>query len=376
MRLLCVFGTRPEAVKLAPVLLALRQELLVETRICVTGQHRALLDGVLDFFGLVPDRDLDLMQAAQSPSELLARAIDALDRVVAQERPDRVIVHGDTTTALAAAFAAFHRRIPVAHVEAGLRTYQPSAPFPEELNRRAVALAADLHFAPTLAARANLEGERLHGEVFVTGNSGIDALHRVVERLQDERYRADVDADLPDLGSERLALLTCHRRESFGEPLRGICTAAAELGRRGFSVVLPLHPNPALQAPAKAELAGRLNIRLLPPLGLPAFVRTMQRADLILTDSGGVQEEAVALGKPVLVLRGASERPEGVAAGAARLVGTDAGSIVAAAFDQRPFYVGRDLYGDGRAAGRIVDGLLGRAVDEFCSEPPVTEAAE
>lgn len=375
MRLLCVFGTRPEAVKLAPVLLALRNEPGVQPLVCVTGQHRALLDGVLDFFGIVPDDDLRLMEPAQPLNLLLARAVERLDCVLADTAPDRVIVQGDTTTALAAAFAAFHRGIRLAHVEAGLRTYAPAAPFPEELNRRAIALAADLHFAPTSAARANLEGERLYGEVLVTGNSGIDALHQVVGRLEDDHFRAAVDAGLPATRSGQLVLVTCHRRESFGTPFLGICAALAELGRCGFDVVLPLHPNPALQQPARAALTGRPNVRLLPPLGLAAFVRLMQRADLVLTDSGGVQEEAAALGKPSLVLRDATERVEGVGSGAARLIGTDREAIVAAAIEQPAFRGRRDLYGDGGAAARIVDGLLGRPVAEF-AVPPVTGYAE
>ena len=376
MRLLCVFGTRPEAVKLAPVLLAMRAEPEVDSIVCVTGQHRALLDGVLDVFGITPDRDLDLMEPGQRLNQLLARAVERLDAVLGEMSPDRLIVQGDTTTALAAAVAAFHRGVPVAHVEAGLRTYAPAAPFPEELNRRTIALAADLHFAPTAAARDNLEAERLHGEVFVTGNSGIDALQLVAERLEDDAYRSAVDAELPLAGTGRLVLATCHRRESFGAPFAGVCAALTELGARGFEVVLPLHPNPALQAPAREALAGRANVRLLPPLGLPAFVRLMQRADFILTDSGGVQEEAAALGKPILVLRDATERIEGVGAGAARLVGTGADAIVAAALDPHPFRGRRDLYGDGRAAGRIVDALLGRPVAEFGIGPAVTEAAE
>lgn len=376
MRLLSVFGTRPEAVKLAPVLLALREEPSVESLVCVTAQHRELLDGVLGFFGIAPDIDFDLMRPAQPLNALLARAALRLDRVLAEAVPDRVIVHGDTTSALAASLAAFHRGIPVAHVEAGLRSYAPAAPFPEEMNRRAVALASDLHFAPTAAARLNLESERLHGDVFVTGNSGIDALHRVVQRLKDDAaLRAAVDAGLPRRNGGRVLLATCHRRESFGAPFLDLCRALAELGRHGLTVDFALHPNPALAGAAESMLASCPSVRLLPPLPLPAFVRLMQRADLVLTDSGGVQEEAAALGKPTLVLRDTTERPEGIAAGAARLVGTDRDAIVAAALENRPFAVPRDLYGDGRAATRIVDGLLGRPVAEFAGRA-VTEATE
>jgi UDP-N-acetylglucosamine 2-epimerase (non-hydrolysing) len=376
MRVLSVFGTRPEAIKLAPVLLALNDEPAIDSFACVTGQHRALLDGVLGHFGIAPDFDLDLMIPGQGLNGLLVRAVERLDAVIAEAAPDRVLVQGDTTSALAAALAAFHRGVPVAHVEAGLRTYRPASPFPEETNRRAIALVSDLHFAPTPAARANLEAERLHGEVFVTGNTGIDALLHVVGRLGDPAFAAAVERDLPAPNGGSLVLVTCHRRESFGAPFAAICAALAELGRRGMDIVFPLHPNPALSAPAQALLAGRQGVRLLPPLALPAFIRLMQRADVILTDSGGVQEEAATLGKPAVVLRDVTERPEGVAAGAARLAGADPAAIVAAALAPARFTGRRDLYGDGRAAPRVVDALLGREVDEFAPGDDVTEAAE
>ena len=364
MKLLTIFGTRPEAVKLAPILLALESEPDIVSLVCVTGPHRALLDQVLCYFGIDPHFDLGLMERGQSLNALVSRAIDRLDRVLAEAGPDRVIVQGDTSTALAAALAAFNRGIPIAHVEAGLRTYA-HAPFPEEANRRAIASLADMHFAPTPAARGNLCAERLRGEVFVTGNSGIDALRLV---LADPRPAA-----LPPLDpAKKLVLVTCHRRESFGAPFASICAALEALGDRAdVEILFPRHPNPALDRP------GPRNVRLIEPLPLPAFVGLMARADLILTDSGGVQEEAAALGKPVIILRDATERPESLAAGAV-LAGTAASRIVTAAGARldgagdpiRP----TDLFGDGRAAGRVVDGLLGRPVAEFA--PAVAPARD
>ncbi|MGQ0590598.1 MAG: non-hydrolyzing UDP-N-acetylglucosamine 2-epimerase [Sphingosinicella sp.] len=380
MKLLSVFGTRPEAVKMAPVLGALASEQGVLSQVCVTGQHRELLNPVLRFFGIAPDFDLALMAQSKGLNDLAARTIDRLDKILAREAPDRVIVQGDTTSAMAAALAADNRRIPVAHVEAGLRTYAMAGPWPEEANRRTIALHADLHFAPTAAAKANLAAERLHGEVFVTGNSGIDALHCVRRRLaRDAKFRAKVDAALPPSGGRKLILVTAHRRESFGAPLRAICEGVAALARgSNVDIVWPLHPNPAAREPVVAQLGDHPNVHLVDPLDLPGFIRAMDRAALILTDSGGVQEEAGTLGKPVLVLRGATERPEGVAAGVAHLVGTDAEAIRAGA--QTWLRRGRripapsTIYGDGHAAGRIVDGLLGRPVAEF--QPLVTAARD
>jgi len=379
MKFLAVFGTRPEAVKLAPVISTLKAEAGIETLVCVTGQHRHLLGDALDFFGISPDYDLQAMEAQQALNPLLARLVERLDPILAEAAPDRVIVQGDTSSALAAALAAFHRGIPVAHVEAGLRTYRAAAPFPEEINRRAIALIADLHLAPTRGARDNLLGERLRGEVFVTGNSGIDALDCVLARLEgDDALSQRADAALPQLPAEcKLILATAHRRENLGERLEEICATLIRLVHRpGVEILFPLHPNPALRAAAEQALAGRPHIHLLPPLDLAAFVRAMQRSALILTDSGGVQEEAVTLGKPVLVMRDVTERPEGVEAGAALRVGTDPERILHAAEAQLavPPSGGRSqLYGDGRAAERIVNALLGRPVEEFARDWPRIE---
>lgn len=336
---------------MAPLLRALATTPGVESRLCATAQHRALLDTVLGHFDLVPDIDLDLMQPGQALNGLLARAVERLDSVMVEAKPDRVLVQGDTTTALAAAQAAHHRGIPVGHVEAGLRTYQVH-PWPEEMNRRVIALIADLHFAPTEGAAAHLAAERVPGAIFVTGNTGIDALHLV-------RPAAPPEVD------GKLVLVTGHRRESFGAPFEAICAALLAIARRpDVTILYPVHPNPNVRGPVRALLGDRANIRLVDPLDLPDFAAAMRRADLILTDSGGVQEEAAALGKPTLVLREVTERPEGVTAGYARLVGTDARLIIAEAtrlLDHPPTLAPSTIYGDGRAAPRIVDILLSGA---------------
>jgi UDP-N-acetylglucosamine 2-epimerase (non-hydrolysing) len=378
--LLTVFGTRPEAVKLAPLLKTLKSERNVQSYVCATGQHRDLTRSVLDFFSLRADFDLEVMAPQQALNALTARLVDRLDPILVKLAPDRVIVQGDTSTAMAAALAAFHRRIPVAHIEAGLRTYRSATPWPEEYNRRAIGLIADLHFAPTRGARDNLAAERLSGEVFVTGNSGIDALDMVLDRLAREpRLAAAVEASLqPRVDERQEVLVTAHRRESFGAPFQAICSSLAGLAQReDVEILFPLHPNPQLRRAAEQALAGLPRIRLLPPLDLPCFVRLMQRARLILTDSGGVQEEAVTLGKSVLVLRDATERPEGIEAGAALRVGTDPARIPHAAerlLDARPAPETRShVYGDGHAAARIAAGLLGREVDEFARNWPRIE---
>lgn len=386
MRLLTVFGTRPEAIKLAPVLRALAAEPTIESIACVTGQHRELLDQALTIFGIEPDHDLKLMEPEQGLNALASRAVSAIDRLIDEVRPDRVLVQGDTSTALAAALAAYHRRIPVAHVEAGLRTYVPGSPWPEEVNRRAIALMSDLHFAPTPAARDNLCAERLHGDVFVTGNTGIDALYLVMDRLErDEEFRSAAEGALPAVQADRkLVVVTGHRRESLGAPFADICRALAALSQReDIEIVYPLHPNPAVRGPAEQALAGLPRIRLLEPLAYPSFLRLMQRADLIVTDSGGVQEEAVALARPVLVTREVTERAEAVSAGAARIVGASGERLLrqmtALLDDPEPaarFARRSGTYGDGLASKRIIDALLGRGVDEFVPSEGEAELAD
>lgn len=322
---LVVVGTRPEAVKLAPVVRALRAESWVRVRVVATAQHRHLLDRTLNAFDLRVDRDLDLMQGDQSPTATLARTLAALEPVLVQERPAFALAQGDTTTVLATALACAYARVPFAHVEAGLRTGDRSQPFPEELHRELVSRLAALHFAPTEVARDHLVREGVPArDVHVVGNPGIDALLAVADRV-------DANAWTPPPG-QRLLLATAHRRESFGAPMVSICRALRTLAERSdVAVVLPVHPNPAVREVVHRELGGRPRVRLVEPLDYPDMVALMRASHFVLTDSGGVQEEAPALAKPVLVLRHTTERAEGVAAGASVLVGTDERAIVAAA---------------------------------------------
>lgn len=360
---------------MAPVVTALSAEPGVRSIVCVTGQHRQMLDQVLTLFGIRPDHDLALMAAGQTLSDLTARTLTALDPVILAEKPDCILVHGDTTTAMAAAVAAFHRRVPIGHVEAGLRTRDLGQPWPEEFNRRVVDVVAGLLFAPTATAKANLEAETVAGRILVTGNTVIDALHETVRRLDaDAALRAGLDARFAFLRpGRRLLLVTGHRRENFGAGFEGICTALAALAARtDLDIVYPVHLNPNVLGPVTAALAGRPNVHLIEPLDYLPFVHLMRRADVVLTDSGGVQEEAPSLGRPVLVMREVTERPEALEAGTVRLVGTDPDRIVAEVgrlLDDEAwrlrFARAVNPYGDGRAAARIVDGLLGRPVAEF-----------
>ncbi len=360
-RIFCVVGTRPEAVKMAPVVLELRRVAGVDARVVATGQHRELLARALADFGLAADVDLDLMQAGQTLAEVTARALLALDRAIAADRPDFLLAQGDTTTVLAAALASFYQKVPFGHVEAGLRTGNPDRPFPEEKNRVVAAHLAGLHFAPTAGARANLLREGIDPTtIHVTGNTGIDALRLV----------AATDRPLPVAPStDRMILVTAHRRENFGPPLQSICAALLDLvaADPGLCVVFPVHPNPAVRAVAMPALGGHPRIHLIDPVGYADFATLMRAATLILTDSGGVQEEGPSLGKPVLVLRDETERPEAVAAGTVRLVGTDRRAIVEAvqglAADPDPARrpgAAASPYGDGQAAPRIVRILLDR----------------
>lgn len=375
MKVLSVFGTRPEAIKMGPLVRALRAAPDIDSLVCITGQHRAMLDQVMGLFAIVPDHDLDVMVPDQTLNGLCARLFDKLDALYAQVRPDRVLVHGDTSTAMTAALAAFHRRIPVGHVEAGLRTGNLQQPWPEEMNRRVIDVVADHLFAPTRDARDNLQREHLSGRISVTGNTVIDALQLTVERLaRDTALREAVDAQFAFLDPDRkLLLVTGHRRESFGDGFANICRALAELAQRqDLQIVYPVHLNPNVQGPVHAQLGGLRNVHLIAPQDYLAFVRLMQRAHVVLTDSGGVQEEAPALGRPVLVMRDVTERPEAVQAGVVALVGTDPARIVAAvaaacARPARParFLPGASPYGDGRAAARIVAALRGLPFDQF-----------
>lgn len=361
-RLLVVLGTRPEAIKLFPVIRALRTQVGLETLVCVTGQHRALLDQVLDLAGIRPDIDLDLMTPGQSLDALTGRLLSGVGTVLDAEQPDRVIVQGDTASAKCAAMAAYYRRIPVAHVEAGLRSGNLHHPWPEEGNRRIIGTLADLHFAPTERAAAALRAESIDSSrVHVTGNSGIDALLHVRDLLRQKRVSAPVVADLAArFSGRRIVAVTCHRRENRGQ-LAAIAAALQALAEReDLAIVLPLHPNPEIGAAFRPALHGLPNVALTDPLDYPDFVALLDACDVALTDSGGVQEEAPALGKPVLVMRETTERPEGISAGTARLVGTDPvriASEVTRLLDDPAVYEAmaraHSPYGDGRAAERI-----------------------
>jgi UDP-N-acetylglucosamine 2-epimerase (non-hydrolysing) len=363
IKVVVLLGTRPEAIKMAPVIALLRaRPAQFEPTVCATGQHRELLVQTLETFGLSPDIDLDLMQPDQTPIAFLSRALPAIDEALRRLEPDWVLVQGDTTTAMAGSLAAYHRRVRLGHVEAGLRTGDLRNPFPEEANRRIADLLADALFAPTAGARSSLLAEGVEdGRIFVTGNTVVDALLEVARRVPEHGEPADV-------------LITAHRRESFGAPFAEILAAVKELAQ-GFPAlrfVFPLHPNPSVRGPACAALAGVENIALRAPLDYIELVRVLRSAKLVLTDSGGIQEEAPTFGVPVLVLRNETERPEGVARGVARLVGTARQSIVDgaatlltdAAAHRRMARAGNP-YGDGCAASRIVAILAGERPAPF-----------
>ncbi|MGC8878590.1 MAG: non-hydrolyzing UDP-N-acetylglucosamine 2-epimerase [Anaerolineae bacterium] len=369
LRVLVVVGTRPEAIKLAPVVRALqRHRGRVTVRVCATAQHRQMLDQVLQLFDIQPDIDLDIMQADQTPSRVAAAVLTGMEEVLAHERPEWLLVQGDTTTVMAAAIAAHHARVRVGHVEAGLRSGDKANPFPEEANRIIADHLSDLCFAPTERARQNLlrEGIPEHA-IVVTGNTVVDALLEVAA----QPWQPGADSPLAQLPANgRLILVTAHRRESFGAPLRDICRALRQLAARGdVTIAYPVHLNPNVHDVVWQELGGVPGIALLPPLDYRSLVYLMRRSYLILTDSGGIQEEAPSLGVPVLVLRHVTERPEAVEAGVARLVGSETEAIVAAAthlLDDPAAYARMrrvvNPYGDGYAAERIAAALLERSV--------------
>jgi UDP-N-acetylglucosamine 2-epimerase (non-hydrolysing) len=368
-RILTVFGTRPEAIKLFPLVHALEADSRFVSRVCVSGQHRGMLDQVLAISGIVPDHDLDLMRPDQTLDALTANLLTGIGRVLDEERPDWVVVQGDTATAMAGALAAYYRKIPVAHVEAGLRSGNIHHPWPEEVNRKVIGSFAALHFAPTETAAAALKAENVDpATIHVTGNSVIDALHWVTAKIDAEPSLAGGLAELEArFAGKRIVGVTSHRRENFGDGMQAIADAIRTLAARDdIAVIFPVHLNPNVRKVMEAELAGLDNIALIEPLDYPHFARLIAISHLMLTDSGGVQEEAPALGKPVLVMRETTERPEGVEAGTAKLVGTDAGRIVAEAqrlLDDEAAYAAmaraHNPFGDGRTAARIVE-LLAR----------------
>jgi len=364
LRILTIFGTRPEAIKMAPVVRALAEAPDITARVCVTAQHRHMLDQVLALFGIEPDYDLDLMKAGQDLYDITAGVLIGLRPVLREFRPDLVLVHGDTSTTLAASLAAYYEHIPVGHVEAGLRTGNIYSPWPEEINRKVAGAVSGLHFAPTERARANLLAENVADRaITVTGNTVIDALHAVVDKIAaDTETSRQFDELFAFDPKRRLVLVTGHRRESFGGGFDRICQTLAELaGRDDVEIVYPVHLNPNVKGPVGERLGGAANVRLIEPQDYLPFVYLMSRADIILTDSGGVQEEAPSLGKPVLVMRDTTERPEAVDAGTVRLVGTDVARIVGEVtrlLDDRAAYEAmskaHNPYGDGKASGRIV----------------------
>ena len=372
LKTLCVFGTRPEAIKMAPLALALAADPRFEARVCVTAQHREMLDQVLALFRIAPDFDLDVMTPGQDLADVTSAILQGMRGVFTEFRPDIVLVHGDTATTLAASLASYHHRIPVAHVEAGLRTGDLYSPWPEEGNRKLTGALTELHFAPTGTARDNLLAEGVAPEaVEVTGNTVIDALLSVVARIEDDAgLRAELDARFAFLApGRRILLVTGHRRESFGGGFERICAALAQTARRNpdLEVVYPVHLNPNVREPVNRLLADIPNVHLIPPLDYLPFVRLMSRAHLIVTDSGGVQEEAPSLGKPVLVMRETTERPEAVEAGTVLLVGTDVAAITGGidrlltnTDEYERMSRAHNPYGDGRACARILDRLARR----------------
>ncbi|HER26348.1 MAG TPA: UDP-N-acetylglucosamine 2-epimerase (non-hydrolyzing) [Rhodospirillales bacterium] len=371
MKVLSVFGTRPEAIKMAPVIRALEAEPTVESVVCVTAQHRSMLDQVLQLFAIQPEYDLNVMRPNQDLSHITSTVLTGLADVLDKCQPDRVLVHGDTTTTFAASLAAFYRRIPVGHVEAGLRTGDIFAPWPEEMNRRLTDTIADVFYAPTEQAADNLRRESVaESAIVVTGNTVIDALLDVSSRLkQDDKLRQVQEAQLPYLDPARkLLLVTGHRRENFGQGFENICRALTTLAARNdVQIIYPVHLNPNVTDPVHRLLGDLSNVHLIEPKDYLPFVFLMERSYLVITDSGGIQEEAPSLGKPVLVMRDVTERPEAVAAGTVRLVGTDEDAIVGECnrlLDDEKAYgeMSRthNPYGDGTASAQIVADILKR----------------
>jgi UDP-N-acetylglucosamine 2-epimerase (non-hydrolysing) len=364
-RILTVFGTRPEAIKLFPLVHVLEADARFDSRVCVSAQHRAMLDQVLAIAGIAPDHDLDLMQPAQSLDALTAALLTGLGRVMDEERPEWVVVQGDTATAMAAAIAAYYRKISVAHVEAGLRSGNIHHPWPEEVNRKIIGTIAALHCAPTETAAEALRRENVDpATIHVTGNTVIDALHWITARIAREPGLAAGLAELEQrFAGKRIIGITSHRRENFGPGMEAIAGAIRRLAARpDVAMIFPVHLNPNVRSVMSERLAGLANVALIEPLDYPHFARLLDISTLMLTDSGGVQEEAPALGKPVLVMRETTERPEGIAAGTAKLVGTDADRIVAEAerlLDDEAAYAAmaraHNPFGDGHSAGRIAE---------------------
>lgn len=363
VKVMTVFGTRPEAIKMAPLALELAKRPEFEAICCVTAQHREMLDSVLDIFGLRPDYDLNVMEPRQTLSTITSKCLNGMDGVLEAAKPDLVLVHGDTSTTFAGALAAFYHKIPVGHVEAGLRTYDKWSPFPEEVNRKLVGTIADLHFCPTVSNRNNLAQENITNGVFLTGNTVIDALQTTVVK---DFHFSDVDLNRLDYINQKVILVTCHRRENYGQPMTNIMTALRRVADTfpETELVYPVHLSPVVQEAAHKYLDNHPRIHLIAPLSVDEMHNLMARCHLVMTDSGGLQEEAPALGKPVLVLRRETERPEAVAAGTVRLAGVEEETIfqmAAQLLSNREEYDkmahAANPYGDGRACCRIADAV-------------------
>lgn len=370
MKVMTVFGTRPEAIKMFPVVHALRRQPGLDVRVCVTAQHREMLDQVLEIARIVPDIDLDVMQANQTLDGLLARLVVGLGETFDAEKPDLILVHGDTLTTMAATLSAYFRKIPVGHVEAGLRSGNIYHPWPEEVNRKVTGAVADLHFAPTETAAAALRAENVPADrIHITGNTVIDALLATKARIDEEpALAAGLDPLLARFAEKRIVAVTSHRRENFGDGMKAIADAIAAIAARpDVAVIFPVHPNPHVRAAMEPILGSLANVALIDPLDYPHFVRLLASSELVLTDSGGVQEEAPSLGKPVLVMRETTERPEGIEAGTARLVGTNRDRIVSEIFsllDDSEAYAAmaraHNPFGDGTAGTQIAE-IVARA---------------
>lgn len=372
LKVLAVFGTRPEAIKMAPVVHALAKAVGIDAKVCVTAQHRQMLDQVLDLFKIKPDFDLDLMKPGQDLTDITSNVLLGMRTVFEQWRPDWVLVHGDTTTTLATSLAAYYDKIKVGHIEAGLRTGNIYSPWPEEMNRRIAGAISAVHFSPTETAKANLLREGVDERyIIVTGNTVIDALLDVVQRIRtDAVLISDMERRFAFLNkSQKLILVTGHRRENFGDGFLNICAALAEISKRDdVQITYPVHLNPNVQEPVNRLLGSNPNIHLIEPQDYLPFVYLMDKAYLILTDSGGIQEEAPSLGKPVLVMRDTTERPEAVNAGTVKLVGTDKQKIITEtglllndSSDYKRMSLAHNPYGDGQAASRVTKFLLNRA---------------
>ncbi|NLB80461.1 MAG: UDP-N-acetylglucosamine 2-epimerase (non-hydrolyzing) [Clostridiaceae bacterium] len=364
IKVLSVFGTRPEAIKMAPLVLQLNKTSYIDNYVCVTAQHREMLDGVLEMFQIVPDFDLNIMQKHQTISDITVRALEGLDKIYKQLQPDIVLVHGDTTTSFVGALAAFYNKIKLGHVEAGLRTFDKYSPYPEEVNRRLTGQLADLHFAPTTANKNNLLNENINSDnIFITGNTVIDALQTTVS----DNYKLSAQISAADYTNNKVIIMTAHRRENLGEPLRNICNAIHRLVEEfdNIEVVYPVHPNPAVRQTVSQVLGNIQRVHLIEPVDVRDLHNAINKCYFVMTDSGGLQEEAPSLGKPVLVLRKETERPEAVTAGTVKLAGVEEDNIYLMARNLLTMKTEYDKmaravnpYGDGKASSRIVDGIL------------------